>query len=331
MVSPLVRVAATQSTVSTDATGRAGPALPLPQLPRRQQLSLAELVVAARLAGDVPLPVRRDGAAAGGDRLAERLAGTPAGEARDRIAGQLARAADEGPDGAGAGLAGRGLLDGDSLDPGVTLALQTLAGGRLSAALDMAVTRRAGTLRLRSWFGAHPGVVAQLSTGDGLDYELAWYDPRLWISQLDRVVTVEPWGPEPAPMTLPNYVLLPSELLVGSEKAHRDHRTDLLPAMVAAHLGRVRLGDGRDARPAGSEEALALLNTLGGAGRGRLRLLAMRRDRTGPPSVASWLLFDDGWHELRPGRRATSVLRARQPRDLGIVSQPLVVVATEVA
>lgn len=331
MVSPVVRVVATRSNAPTDATGRAGRALPLPQLPRRQRLSLAELVVAARLAGDVPLPVHTEGAVSGDDRLAERLAGTPGGEAHDRVADQLARADDEGPDGAAAALTGRGLLDDDELDPGVSLALQTLAGGRLSTVLDVAVARRAGTLRLRSWFGVHPGLVTQLSTGDGLDYELAWFDPRWWISQLGRVVTVEPWRPEPAPMALPDYVSLPSELLVGSEKAHRDHRNDLLPAMVAGHLGRVRFGDGRGARPAGSEETLALLRTLGGACRGRLRLLAMRRDRTGPPSVASWLLFDDGWHELRPGRDATSVLRARDPRDLGFVSQPLVDDAAEVA
>lgn len=330
-MSPVVRVAATRSTGETAGSDRVGPQLPVPQLPRRQRLDLAELVAAARLAGDVPLPVHTDGAGPDGDRLSERLAGTPVGEAHDRLAGLLARATDEGPDGARAGLSRRGLLDGDRLDPGVTLALQTLAGGRLSAALDVAVARRAGTLRLRSWFGAHPGVVAQLSTGDGLDYELAWFDPRLWISQLARAVTVQPWVPEPAPMALPDYVALPSELLAGSQKAHRDHRTDLLPAMVALHQGQVRLGDGRAAAPAGPDDALALLRTLGGACRGRLRLLTTPRDGSGPPGLASWLLFDDGWHELRPGRGATGVLRARQPRDLGIASQPLVAAATEVA
>lgn len=324
-MSPVVRVVA--GPAEADAA-RAEPGWP--QLPRRQQLSLAELVAAARLAGDVPLPMRTDGTAAD-DRLAERLAGTPDSRADELITSQLARADDDGPDGAHAALAHRGLLDGDRLEPGATAALQTLAGGPVGAVLDVSVTRRAGTLRLRSWFGVRRGLVAQLSTGDGLDHELAWFDPRLWVSQLARAVTVDPWVPEPAPMVLPDHVSLPSELLVGNEKAHRDHRTDLLPAMVAAHRGRVRLGDGRAAAPADAAEALSLLRTLGGACRGRLRLLTTRRDRTGPPGVASWLLFDDGWHELRPGRGATSVLRARDPRDLGIVSWPLVASATEAA
>lgn len=327
----MVRVLAARPTGAADPTDAARPRLPALQLPRRQQLTLAELVVASRLAGDVPLPVATDGAVPGGDRFFQRLAGTPVGEAHARIADQLARADDEGSAGARAALVGRGLLTRDGLDPGLVRALQVLAGGRLSAVLDVAVARRAGTLRLRSWFGAHPGLVAQLSTGDGLDHELAWFDPRLWISQLARAVTVEPWGPEAAPMALPDHVSLPSQLLVGSERAHREHRTDLLPAMAAAHLGTVRLGGGCGTRAAGSEETLALLRTLGGACRGRLRLLTARRDRPGAPGVASWLQFDDGWHELRPGRRATSVLRTRDPRDLGVASRPLVDAATEVA
>ncbi|HEX6148783.1 hypothetical protein, partial [Nocardioides sp.] len=131
--------------------------------------------------------------------------------------------------------------------------------------------------------------------------------------------------PDTAPLTLPDYVSLPSELLAGNAKAHRDHRTDLLPALAASSAGQVRLGRPRELHEADSEEILALLRTFGTACRGRLRLLAARRDRPdGPHAVAVWLLFDSGWYELRPGRAATSVLRHRQPQDLGLVTLPLV-------
>jgi len=317
-VSPVLRVTA----VDRDATP--------PGVPHRVSLGLAELVVAARLAGDVPLPVGADGGPVGGDRMSDRLAGTPQGKARELVARELARADDEGPDGGRASLAAQGLLDdAGELEPGVTVALQTLAGGPLSMVLDVAAVRRAGEVRLRSWFGARPELVAQLSTGAALDFELAWYDPRLWVPQLTRAVTVEPWVPEPAPLMLPDYVSLPSELLAGSDKAHRERRTDLLEPMVAAHLGAVRMGELRQVRPADSEETLALLRTLGGACRGRLRLLTTRRDRAERPAVSAWLLFDDGWHELRPGRGATSVLRRRDARDLGLFTLPLVEGLTE--
>ena len=130
--------------------------------------------------------------------------------------------------------------------------------------------------------------------------------------------------PAPAPLVIPDYVSLPSELLAGCDKAHRERRTDLLEPMAAAHLGAVRMGEPREVRPADSEETLALLQTLGGACRGRLRLLSTRRDRPVRPAVSAWLLFDDGWHELRPGRDATSVLRRRDARDLGLFTLPLV-------
>jgi hypothetical protein len=318
-VSPVVRVVAERPR-----------SVPGPAVPVRHQLGLSELVAAARLAGDVPLPVPTGSGGPVGDRLAERLAGTPTPEAQHRIDAALRRAADQGPGGARAGLADRGLLVDDRLDDTVAAALQVLAGAPLSVVLDVAVTRRAGTLRLRTWFGAGRGLVSQLATADGLDYELACFDPRLWVSQLTRAVTVEPWVPEPAPLALPDYVSLPSELLAGSEKAHRERRTELL-APMAAGAGEVRLGDASGARPAGAEETLALLRTLGGACRGRLRLLAARRDRPEDPAVTSWLLFDDGWHELRPGRAATSVLRRRDARDLGLVTQPLVDSATAVS
>lgn len=313
-MSPVLRV-----TAATD------PDAPPPGVPHRVSLGLAELVVAARLAGDVPLPVTTDGGPVTGGRMKDRLAGTGHNQARELVGRELARVDDDGPDGARASLSNLGLLDETgALEQGVRGALQSLAGGPLSLVLDVSVVRRAGELRLRSWFGVRGGLVAQLSTGADLDFELAWFDPRLWVSQLTRAVTAEPWVPEPAPLALPDYVSLPSELLAGSEKAHREQRTDLLAPMAAAFLGRVRMGEPRDVGPADTDETLALLQTLGGACRGRLRLLTTRRDRPDPPGVSAWLLFDDGWHELRPGRGATSVLRRRDARDLGLVTLPLI-------
>jgi hypothetical protein len=296
-----------------------------PPLPHRVRLGLAELGVAARLAGDIPLPVGTD-APHPGDRLTDRLAGTRVTEARELLVEELARVDDDGPDGALASLRGRGLCDESGrLDPAVGAALSSLAGSPLSVLLDVSARRRAGEVRLRSWFGVRRGLVTQLTTGDGLDVELAWFDPRLWVSQVARAVQVWPWVPDPAPLALPDYASLPSELLAGAAKAHRDRRTDLLPALASTHVGQVRLGHARAVQDADSEEVLALLQTLGGACRGRLRLLTARRDRPDdPPSVTAWLLFDDGWHELRPGRAATSILRRREPRDLGLFTLPII-------
>lgn len=310
-MSPVVRVAA-------------APRETEPAPPRRLRLGLAELVVAARLA-DVPLPLRVSGHAAP-DRLTERLTGTPVTPAHEQLAEELARVDDDSQGGARASLAWRGAVDDSSeLDPAVRAALENLAGAPLSVVLDVVVARRAGEVRLRSWIGVRRGLVTQLTTGPGPEVELAWFDPRLWVSQLTRAATAEPWVPDPAPLRLPDYVSLPSELLAGNELAHREQRTDLLSALAATHAGRVRLGEPRAVRDADSEEIHALLETLGGACRGRLRLVTGRRDRPAePPAVATWLMFDDGWHELRPGRAATSVLRRRDARDLGLLTWPWV-------
>ncbi|MFC4783156.1 hypothetical protein ACT8ZV_01680 [Nocardioides sp. MAHUQ-72] len=308
----------------------AAPGPDVPLVPFRVTLRLDELVLAARIA-DLPLPVRTDRLMRE-DRFSDRLAGTPASEARAVLAAALARVEDDGPDGARASLTARGLLGGDTVDVGVVAALSVLAAGPLGALLDVALVRAEGDLRLRSWFGAAPSTVAQLSTTDGLEHELAWFAPALWVSQVTRAVSVEPWVPRPAPLALPDFVSLPSELLAGSEKAHRERRADLVPALAATYAGRVRLGDARAVRAADPDEVLRLLSTLGTATRGRLRMATRRRDREdADPAVASWLLLDDGWHELRPGRDATAVLRRRDAHDLGLLSRPAVAAVTEVA
>lgn len=298
-----------------------------PAPPVRHRLDLSELLRAAQ-AADVLLPVD-DEPSAMDDRFAERLDGTSTGEGSERVVAARQRALDEGPDGAAAALRGRGLMDEAGLSPLLEAGLRVLAGSPVSAVLDLAVARSGGTHRLRSWLGVAPSLATQLSTTDGLDYELACFDPRHWVSQVARAATVTPWVPEPAPLVLPDRVSLPSELLAGALAAHREHRDDLLPVLAEANLGRVRTGRGRRSRAAGSEEVLALLRTLGGGYRGRLRLLVGRRGSDAKPAVASWVLLDDGWRELRPGRQATTVLRRREPRDLGLLTLPMVRPVTE--
>lgn len=317
-MSPVVRVVGRRS---GPADGSVDGPQPTPPVPWRLRLRLDELVLAARLAGDVPLPLHVD--PADDHRFSDRLAGTPLSEARGLLTAALARVDDDGPTGARASLTDRELLEGDTVAPALAAALTVLATGPLGVLLDVAAVRGSGTSRLRSWLGVRPGLVAQLSTGDGLDYELAWFDPRLWVSQVARAATVTPMTPGTR-RPLPDYVSLPSELLVGSEKAFREQRSDLVPVMAATHAGRVRLGEPGEVREADVEEVASLLATLGRACRGRLRLVTLRRDREQQPAVTAWLLFDDGWHELRPGRDATSVLRRRTPLDLGLLTLPIV-------
>lgn len=293
----------------------------------RLRLSLEELLLAGRLA-EVPLPVRAD-PVDGLDRISDRLSGRLSGAAApcpELLAASLGRVDDPGPTGARASLEQRSLLDGTDLDPGLAASLALVAGAPLGALCDLSAVRADGVRRLRSWLGVTDTTIAQLSTADGLAYELSRFDRRLWVAELARTVTVEPWFLVPAPMVLPGYVSLPSELLAGSEKAHRERRPHLVPLMAASSAGRVRLGEPGAVRVAEPDEVLALLATLGAAVRGRLRLVLHGRDDDdgAPPQVASWLLLDGGWHELRPGRGATAVLRRRVPRDLGLVTWPVV-------
>lgn len=320
-MSPVVRVRAD--------VGSPPPAvLPAPEVPRRITLPLAELIAAARLAGDVPLPIRLDLATT--DRLASRLAADDSFDARAEVRRAIERADEDGPTGAVAALTERGLVVDGALTPEPTAALQVLAGGALALQLDLVATRRAGTVPVRSWFGVQGRFVTQLSTAGGRDYELSWYDATLWVSQLERAATVEPRGAEPAQVELPTLVVLATELLLGSGKAIREHRSELVPAMIA-DAPAIRWGDRGSMAEAAPDEALAILHTLEESCRGRLRVRSHRRDLEEPPAVLSWLLFDDGWHEMRPGSGATTRLRRRAPRDLGLVTAPLVAAAMAVS
>ncbi len=277
----------------------------LQALPRRVLLPLAELIAAARLAGDVPLPLRLG---AGTIQLDERLGGSGSA-ARDEVRGAVARADDEGR----AGLAARGLLDDEALDPEAAMALRVLAGGALLIQLDLSAARRGGVVPLRSWFAVGDGVVAQLSTSGGRDYELAWFAPATWVSQFVRAACVA--GAARGKSVVPVSMSLPSELLVAGCAAVREGRTEVLAALVAD-----------DGTPGVAEVLTALETTC----RGRLRVLLRRRDVEQRPAITTWLLLDDGWRELRPGPGATARLRRREPRDLALWLAPAVALAAGV-
>lgn len=302
------------------------PAMEHPEIPRRVLLDLAGLLAAARLAGDVPLPIRLD---ASTGRLAERLSGGAAEDAARQVAQAQARAADDGPEGAVAHLAALGVVGEDGLDPALAHALRVIAGGVGFLQVDLSDVRDGVAVGLRSWIGIHGRFVSQLSTSGGDDWELAWFDGALWHSQMLRTVTLDGLAETPevssaaVPVGLPAWASVPTELFLGVRKAMADQQGDLVPAMVQAHTGQVLVAaPGETPVALADEEAVGLLAVLVGESRGRLRVRAARRDGEAAPGVLSWVLFDDGWHELAPGPGATTEFRRRDVADVSVLLEP---------
>lgn len=301
------------------------PALEHPGLPRRVRLDLAELVAAARLAGDVPLPLRLDAATG---RLADRLSGGATAAAAAQVEDAVARASDAGPTGAVAALAQRGLVREGELDAGVAYALRVLAGGTGFVQVDLSQVRAHGAVALRSWLGIEGRLVAQLSTSGGADFELAWFDAALWHSQVTRTVTLDEDEAVDA-VPLPGWVSLPTELFLGARKAIAEQRPDLVAGMVQAYEGQVLVADGDDPhhlphRPHAlpPDQAAGLLAVLVQRSVGRLRVLCGRRHEDEAPAVLSWVRFADAWHEITPGPSATTLLRRRSTAELSTLLEP---------
>ena len=296
-------------------------------------LGLAELVVAARLAGDVPAAGRHERAPGRGgpaDRPAGRYTGPP-GDAswwREELAPRRRRRTRRWPRRArrpGAPRRRRRARPGRrgrAPDPrgrpavGGARRLRRTPGGRGAAALVVRCPARPGRpadhRRARStssWRGSTRGCGCPRWRGRSPSSR-GCPSRRRW-----RCPTTSRCRASCSP---------------GSEKAHRDHRTDLLAPMAATYLGAGP--DGRAARgapgrlrgDAGPAPAPWAGRVVGGCG-------CSPPVGTDPPTpaVSAWLLFDDGWHELRPGRDATSVLRRREPRDLGLFTLPLVDAVTD--
>lgn len=262
--------------------------------PVRVVLSLAEVVLAARLSGDLPLPLAPP--AAGPGRMATRLAGTRPHRAQEELAAELARVEDAGPDGAAAALARRGLLGADGVEPRLVATLRALSEAPLLAVLDVVVAGGGGGRPLRAWWGAGEGVLSGLVLHGATTLELVSAPVVAWVAEVARLVPAGPTGASGEPVTLA------SEAFLGALAAHRRGRPDLVAALAPSHA--------------------ELLAELAGRCRGRLRLLVVRRHADAPPAVTVWVLLDDGWRSLRPVRGARVEVAPRRPVDLGLGSWP---------
>lgn len=288
--------------VDLTTTPAPAPAGLLDGLPRRVGLTLPELRHAAALAGGAPLPF--DEASPAGpesDRLGTRL-GTRLGGGPGRPSASPEPAYDTVlaglPDPA-TSLARRGLL-ADGLDTGLAGALGLLATPRLAVDLDLAVDG----IAVRSWHRQRGEAVALLSTADGLLFELVRCHTSQWADELTRVATVPDADPAgPGVRTARSGVLLPFELADAAAEAVAAGRADLLPTLIAQTGPMLDL----DGEPRDDEHALAMLETLTGAPRGRLRALAtdVSSPDALPVATVSWMLPRDRWMALsadeRPG------------------------------
>ncbi len=260
-------------------------------LPRRVTLTLPELQLVARSAGDAPLPfVLAEPADA--PSLEGRL-GTSRTTTEDQAYTAALAALHEPQE----SLARRGLLVGDSVDDGLLGAVGLLATPEVAVDLDVAVDGPGG-VQVKAWHRQAGEAVAALATCDGVVFELAWYPTSAWPAELGRVAVL----PEDLPVresAVPAGIDLPYELLDAAAEAVTSGRADLLPVLAARHDGEV-LDAGR--RPLGHAEVVTLLGALSAEARGRTRALVadMSGETTDVVGVRSWVLLADGWRTLRP-------------------------------
>ena len=136
-------------------------------LPRRLTLTLPELRLAARLAGDAPLPFdiadATDEAPAGAS-LEGRLGRSRGSQEDQAYAAALASLHD-----ADDTLRRRGLITEDGMEPGLSGAIGLLATPQLALDIDVAAL---GT-QVKAWHRQADGAVATLATSDGVVFELA--------------------------------------------------------------------------------------------------------------------------------------------------------------
>lgn len=288
------------------------PAFVLDGLPRRLTLTLSELELVAEVAGGAPLPfavAETEQPAVSG--LGGRLGATP-GES-DASAAAQARASLRDPR---ESLTRRGILVDGALEEALTGAVGLLATPRVALDIDVA----AGGLRAHCWHRARAGVVATLSTADGLVFELAWFGVDQWAGELARVAVI----PDDVPLSasvVPASLTVPLELADAVGEALRSGRADLIPALTAPHAGDVTTsGSIADA------ELPALLAALHQESRGRLRaLVADPSGSDGPLTVGvlSWTLLRDGWHAVHAGPEGAVDVRRVEPGELAAQLAPV--------
>ena len=274
--------------LSTPPPPRAGL---LDALPRRVALTLPELRLAARLAGDAPLPFDVVEPAVSG-AMEDRL-GLSRGSAQDQAyAAALASLHDPRES-----LTKRGLLDGDSLDEGLAGALGLLATPTVAVDLDVTID----SARARAWHRSSEGAVATLATVDGVVFEVAWFETAAWAGELGRVAML-PSDRTLRGTALPDAIDVPFELLDAASEAVRSGRSDLLPVLASRHSGSAVDADGA---PISDVDLTSMLSALIIDSRGRLRALGadVSGGETSLVGVVSWVLLADGWHALRPRRQ----------------------------
>lgn len=279
----------------------------LDALPRRVALTLPELQLAGRAAGDAPLPFDL-AAAVAADPLEGRLGVSRSSNADSAYAAALASLHDPADT-----LQRRGLLDGDTLDSGLAGALGLLATPRVAIDLDVSVQG----LRAHAWHRADSGAVATLSTVDGVVFELAWFPGPAWATELSRAAVL-PEAVRPRGSVLPDFVDLPFELLDSAGEAVRSGRSDLVPVLAEQHAGAVFADDGSPVRDV---ELAAIVSAIVIDARGRLRALGadVSGAHTSVVGVVAWTLLADGWRSLRPHRNGDQhrvEVRRVQPADL---------------
>ena len=300
-------------------------------VPRRVRLSRAAVDRFAELAG-VESPAARMVASTGSlDGLGDRL-GTLGRSPEPEPAGQDgADQQEQAPEGdLDEVLQAVGLVDrGVPTEQGRAV-LTVWHAPVLAVELEMLVTLRRGTVRVRSWHRNLDDWVVCLSTGDGGTFELAWLSADDWWLELGRAAHVDTrqllvsTDPEP----LPGIVETPWDLLLATGEAVQRRRLELLDQMASDYTGMTLAGDSLDSlAPADDPDVRRWHERLESSSRGRLHAAVMGRSERGRPGagIVEWVLFHDGWRSVTPFRRdGWSMVRIERrgavdlPRELAV-------------
>ncbi len=265
------------------------PADLLDGLPRRLVLTLPELRAVAARAGNAPLPFD----------VAEPEASNPLEQrlGQSRSSGDVAahRAAVAALGDPVESLARRGLVDGETSDPGLIGALGLIAAPDLALDLDITIEGR----RARAWHRQRGDAIAALATADGVAFELSWSRSDAWSDELRRAAAL-PGDLGCTDSAVPAHLDLPFEVLDAGAEAVRAGRTDLLAAIIGRHAGGAYDDRGESLDATATTVAITALVT---EARGRLRaLVADVAHDARAVGVVSLTLLADGWHALTPRR-----------------------------
>lgn len=297
-------------------------------LPRRVAVTLPELQLVARLAGDAPLPFTVAGQAEEASGLSHRL-----GQSRGLIEDEAYRTALGSLHDPAETLTRRGLLVDGVADRGLLGAVGLLATPRVALDIDVAAD---GT-QVKAWHRCADGAVATLSTCDGIVFELAWFAADQWADELARVTAV-PDDVTTGASAVPALLDAPYATIDAIGEALRNGRIDLVPVLIA-NARNTRADDEADMSvrsddvPLGDPEAAAALSAVHTESRGRVRILAAQvsEHETTGIGVISWVLLADGWHSITPHHDAAgSRVRVSrvEPTDLATELAPVLAQVT---